>query len=167
MSRKLLEKVYAELHQEAYQWSRQCVNYSDALAEDVLQTVYLKILNGKAKYNQRSSLKTWLFSVIRFTAVDAFRSSKHQVSLEVVSDQTEELPLEALDEDFYTTALQQLSKNQSQVLLLVFYHNYTLEAVAEVMGLSIGTVRTHYDRGKKKLKQVLQKEKNTNYDYKG
>ena len=167
MSRKLLERVYSELHEEAYRWARQCVNYSDEQAKDVLQTVYLKILNGKARFNERSSLKTWLFSVIRFTAADSFRGAAHQVSLEAAGEQGEEPELAPLDQDFYISALRQLSQNQSQVLLLVFYHNYTLETVAEVMGLSIGTVRTHYDRGKKKLRQVLEKEKNTTYDYKG
>lgn len=161
-----MEKVYAELHQDAYHWARQCVNYSDEQAEDVLQTVYLKILNGKARYNNRSGLKTWLYSVIRFTAADTFRSTRKQVSLDAAAEQTEEPEMNTLDEHFYASALKQLSTNQSQVLLLVFYHNYTLEAVAEVMGLSIGTIRTHYDRGKKKLRQILEKEKNTTYDFK-
>lgn len=165
MSRKLMDQVYTELHKEAYQWAKQCVNYSDELASDVLQTVYLKILNGKAKYNKKSSLKTWLFSVIKFTAMDFFRGRKKLESLELIHDLPDTQDLANLDAHFYSGILRQLSDNQSQVLLLVFYHDYTLEAVAEVMGLSIGTIRTHYDRGKKKLKKILEKENNISHDY--
>jgi RNA polymerase sigma-70 factor, ECF subfamily len=39
----------------------------------VLQTVYLKVLMGKARYNGKSSFKTWLFAVIRRTAADERR----------------------------------------------------------------------------------------------
>jgi len=167
MSRELMDKVYTELHREAFQWTKQCVNYSDVLAEDVLQTVYLKILNGKAKFKNQSSLKTWLFSVIKFTALDHFRGNKKQESLDVIKDFAVSQELDDLDAGFYTNTLRKLSENQSQVLLLVFYHNYTLEAVAEIMGLSIGTIRTHYDRGKKKLKKILEKENSASYGYTG
>jgi RNA polymerase sigma-70 factor (ECF subfamily) len=38
-----------------------------------LQTVYLKILEGKARYRGEASLKTWLFAVIRKTAIGEYR----------------------------------------------------------------------------------------------
>ena len=164
MSRKLMNQVYIELHKDAFQWARQCTNYSDELAADILQTVYLKILNGKAKFNGKSSLKTWLFSVIKFTVMDFYRGQKRQESLQSVMEVPDNAIGESLDSSFYIQMLKKLSENQSQVLLLVFYHNYTLEAVAEVMGLSIGTIRTHYDRGKKKLKKILENENSVSYD---
>ena len=42
-------------------------------AADMLQTVYLKILDGKARYDGKASFKTWLFAVIRNTAAEARR----------------------------------------------------------------------------------------------
>ena len=158
MSKALMERVYKELNFEAYQWARHCVNYSDDIAADILQTVYLKILKGKAKYDNKSSLKTWLFSVIKFTVIDHHRATKTNESLDLVSGYSVNQDFSSLDEDFYINTLKRLSPNQAQVLLLVFYHDHTLEAVAEIMGLSIGSVRTHYDRGKKKLKKLLEKE---------
>lgn len=160
-----MNQVYTELHKDAFQWAKQCTNHCDELAADVLQSVYLKILNGKAKFNEKSSLKTWLFSVIKFTAIDFYRGLKKQESLDLVENIPDQNIPGDIDRDFYINILKKLSENQSQVLLLVFYHDYTLEAVAEVMGLSIGTIRTHYDRGKKKLKKILEKENNTSYGY--
>jgi len=60
--------------------------------------------------------------------------------------------------DNYLEILTQLPQRQQQVLLLVFYHNLKLHEVADVLNIGIGSVRTHYDRGKKKLKILLTKE---------
>lgn len=150
-----LEQVIRELHTEAYLWARQCCHFQDWLAKDVLQQVYLKILEGKANYHEKSSLKTWLFSVIRYTA---FENTKKQIRLYPLEEWSE---LETVEEDDSTTnpekLIMQLPEKQREVLLLVFYHGLTLEKSAEVMKIQVGTARTHYDRAKKNLKTLILK----------
>jgi len=41
------------------------------------------------------------------------------------------------------------------VLHLVFAEDFTVEGAAAVMGIGVGSARTHYDRGKKRLKALL------------
>jgi RNA polymerase sigma-70 factor (ECF subfamily) len=49
------------------------------------------------------------------------------------------------------SGLAQLSERQREVLHLVFYHDMRIEDAAQVMGISVGAARTHYERGKKML----------------
>src|SRR5687767_10159735 len=64
-----LKKELEKLHHASFGWALSCCGHDHADAEEVLQTVYLKILQGKARYRGESKLKTWLFSVIRKTAI--------------------------------------------------------------------------------------------------
>jgi hypothetical protein len=54
MKKHWLETILKELHPEAYHWSRQCCSFDEDKAKDVLQLVYLKILEGKAVYKEKS-----------------------------------------------------------------------------------------------------------------
>ena len=151
-----------ELHRESYMWSLCCCNYDRDTAKDVLQTVYLKIYEERARFSQKSELKTWLFSVIRFTSLDYFR--KHALHIEPLNEDHQEIPIpeasaEIESEELFMNLLQSLSSQQREVLTLAFYHDLTLEEIARLMELSIGTARTHYERGKANVKRLLLEKK--------
>ena len=153
MKKNQLESLIREHHEAAYYWALQLCKHQPDSAQDVLQMTYLKILENKARYNEQSSFKTWLFSVIRFTALDHFKNQRKFQALETVQLTTAIDPL--AETPNLRPILDQLPERQKQVLLLAFYHDLTLAAIAEVLDISIGSVRTHYSRGKEALKQYL------------
>ncbi|HEX5085426.1 MAG TPA: RNA polymerase sigma factor [Blastocatellia bacterium] len=152
-------------HSESYGWALSCCARSSVEAEVVLQTVYLKALTGKARYDGKASFKTWLFAVIRRTAADERR---RQILRRLLLDRRQAspppTPIERPDEAFHRVELQrlvrealaQLSRRQREVLHLVFYHDLSLAEAAQVMNVSLGSARTHYERGKKQLRRRME-----------
>lgn len=155
MNRSQLETFLRQHHRETFLWARQCCGFDGELAKDVIQQVYLKVLEGKAKLNSEDHPKTWLFSVIRFTAIDELRTMGKRLTVEIEEDMAWES--EPTETESHEDLIRRLPKMQQEVLLMVFYHDMTLEEASKVLELHIGTVRTHYDRGKKKLKEWIEK----------
>src|SRR5687767_2168665 len=65
-----IERELERLHPASFGWALACCGRRREDAEDVLQATYMKIIEGKASYGGRASLKTWLFAVIRRTAAE-------------------------------------------------------------------------------------------------
>jgi RNA polymerase sigma factor (sigma-70 family) len=143
-----------QLHPASYAWSLSCCRRDRDEAEEVLQDVYVKILEGKARFDGRSSLKTWLFAVIRRTAAArARRRIVRDLLLEKWARQEVEVaPVEYSETaEILLNALKKLARRQREVLELVFYHDMTIEEAALALNVSLGTARVHYERGKKQL----------------
>src|SRR2546427_828474 len=64
-----------QLHAAAFGWALSCCGWDRTAAEDVLQASYLKLLDGRARFEGRSSLRTFLLGVIARTAREARRRS--------------------------------------------------------------------------------------------
>jgi RNA polymerase sigma factor (sigma-70 family) len=158
MDRAELEREIEQLHAASFGWALSCCGRNREDAEEVLQDVYVKILEGKARFDGRSSLKTWLFAVIRRTAAGQARRRFVRELLTAKWARNEEAPNtpDAAAEHSQTStallaALKKLARRQREVLELVFYHDLTIEEAAEAMRVSIGSARVHYHRGKKQL----------------
>lgn len=157
------------LHGASFGWALSCCRRDPAEAEEVLQTVYLKILEGKARFRGEASVKTWLFAVIRKTAITEHRRGLLRALKSVAgSSQTSartsfaEEPAAAFEksevQQRFQRALGLLPGRQREALHLVFYEDLSLREAADVMGVSIGSARTHYERGKKRLRESLDRE---------
>lgn len=143
------------LHAASFAWARACARHD---AEDVLQTVYEKILTGRARFGGRSSLKTWLFGVIRLTALEHRRRAWLRALRLAPLDREPAGPPPPASDDARAilSALAQLPERQRQIVHLVFYEDLTVEEAAVTMGVSVGTARVHYDRGKKRMRELLE-----------
>ena len=160
-----LKAELERLHSASFGWALSCCRRDQTEAEEVLQTVYLKILEGKARFRGESSLKTWLFAVIRKTAATEYRrrllrTLRWGADLETIEPVgTSEAQTTAFErsesQTHFQAALKTLPKRQREALHLVFYEDLSLREAADVMGVSIGSARQHYERGKKKMRESL------------
>lgn len=156
-----LEASLHALHEASFGWARCCCDGNPDDAADVLQSTYVKVLSGNAHYGGRSTFKTWLFGVIRLTALELRRRGARELTLA----KRQERPADARPPDArlleqeerlsLRRALAELPERQQEVLMLVFYHELSIADAAQVMEVSLGTARTHYERGKKRLRVLL------------
>jgi RNA polymerase sigma-70 factor (ECF subfamily) len=159
-----LEAELARHHRAAYGWALACCRWDRSAAEDVLQTAYLKIVDGRARFGGRSEFRTWLFGVIRRTAGEERRRRAIRRWLPLSpngrdpgADPATEV-VRAESGARLIAALRQLPGRQRDVLHLVFYQEMSIAEAGEVLGLSVGTARTHYERGKARLRTLLGEE---------
>lgn len=161
-----------EKHQSSsYGWALSCCGRSAAEAEDVLQITYVKILEGKACYRGEASFKTWLFAVIRKTAASERRQNVlRRLKLPGLRGSYDRAPANqepdvvweiSERQQLFRHALQSLPGRQQEALHLIFYQDLSLREAALVMGVSLGAARTHYDRGKKRLRKLLAESEKT------
>ena len=73
MERAALELELERIHTECWGWALACCARNRDIAEDTLQSAYLKILSKQARFDGRSSFRTWVFGVIRHTAMEELK----------------------------------------------------------------------------------------------
>lgn len=161
-TRQQLECALRELHPASWGWAMSCCHRNEQDAQDVLQKSYLKVLEGRARFDGRSAFRTWLFGVIRRTAQEHRRWSAVRSLWSPLSGR-EASPSWGPEERFgaheHGAALLEaqaaLSVRQREVLHLVFYEEMSIAEAAQVLGVSVGTTRQHYERGKAGLAAQL------------
>ncbi len=168
MTRAELELALGSVLAVSRGWALAQARWNAAEADDVLQTSVLKVLDGRARFGGRSSFRTFVFGVIRQTARERRRRDfvRNLILLRPAA-QDEAAPgsgaAPAPDERLshshesarLAAALAQLPERQREIVHLVFYGELTIEQAAQVAGIALGTARTHYARGKQKLRELL------------
>jgi RNA polymerase sigma-70 factor (ECF subfamily) len=160
-----IERKLESFHPSSYGWALVCCRWNRQEAEDVLQTSYLKAIEGRAKFNGHSSTRTWFFAVVRTTALERRRrAAVRSLAIErlrrwITGSDSAPTPerLTEIDErrDRLRRSMTRLSPRQREMLHLVFYQDLTIEEASHILGISVGSARTHYQRGKTRLRKLL------------
>ncbi len=155
VSRSALEAI----HGQVFGWALSRSDYDPVVAEDLMQQAYVELLTGKARFDNRSSLKTFVFSVVQNLARSRYRriASRLRLLQAAGAGMTEGVvqPVEPDENTVLWRAVQELPQRQRDIVELVFCRDMTIEEAARVMGVTTGTGRVHYDRAKKTLKTKL------------
>jgi RNA polymerase sigma factor (sigma-70 family) len=133
-------------------------------AEDVTQKVFVSAWRGRAGYDRRRSrLSTWLVGIARHCIADAheararrIRSEEALLSLvEVTGDHVDETEATA-DRLLVADELARLEPEPRRVMELAFYEDLTHSQVADILGLPLGTVKSHIRRSLARLRSRLE-----------
>jgi RNA polymerase sigma-70 factor (ECF subfamily) len=157
VSRRALEA----LHSQLFGWALSRCGYDAAAAEDLMQQAYVEILSGRARFDKKSALKTFMFGIVQNLARMHFRQLATRMRLiktyagDPASLITGDETGDHHEQRRIWQAVENLPRRQRDVTELVFCRDMTVEEASAVMGVTLGTARVHYDRAKKTLAENL------------
>ncbi len=142
------------------------VTSNAALAEEIVQEVFLSLWRDGAYDTRRGSLRSFLCSLAHHKAVDAVRRESalarrqerygHKESpVAEVDGQPEVAVLAGLRDDDVRAALGELSPAQREALVLAYYGGLSQRQIAERTGVPLGTVKTRTLAGLRRLEAAL------------
>lgn len=135
-----------------------------AESQDLTGQTFLKAFENIDSYEQRDvAFSSWLYRIAHNLLVDYFRreSKRENVPIEdqPPTPSTRGNPVETvladLDSERLYRALNKLTHNQREVLVLKFIDNMSNNQVAEIMGISVGAVKSTQKRGLLALNRIL------------
>jgi|SRR6185312_13726276 len=129
-------------------------------ADDLVQDCLVRGLAKQHLWKEGTDLRAWLFTILHNQYVNQVRRSvregaavavsETEPSLTHAADQGKRLELRDLDR-----ALAKLPDEQRTVILLVGLEGMRYEAVADIIGVPVGTVRSRLSRGREALRRLM------------
>ena len=132
-------------------------------AEDVAIDTLLQLIIHKKRYNFKTSLKTYLYTIAHNMAVNVLKKRSRAMLVEVAEDLADrkELENELLDSErkrCLNAALQTLPEDIREAVYLVYFEDLSYEETAAVLGCGRKKVDNMLYRGKSLLRKALEKE---------
>jgi RNA polymerase sigma-70 factor, ECF subfamily len=159
--RLAMQVLFARHHVRVYRFVLRLVR-NEAAAEDLISEVFLDVWRQAGKFEGRSAVTTWMLSIARFKALSALRRKPEQeldeeaaAQIEDDADDPEVALVKKGKAAVLRQALSKLSAEHREVVDLVYYHEKSVEEVAEIVGIPEATVKTRMFYARKKLSEIL------------
>ena len=131
-------------------------------ADDLAQEVFLKVHRGLPYFRGEARLSTWIYRIVANVCFQARARPAREVSLEREAGQPRLDPgapdaafgqLELSDR--LAKAIARLPEQERFLIAAHHLQGIQYEALAEALGLPLGTVKTHLHRAKRRLRELL------------
>jgi RNA polymerase sigma-70 factor (ECF subfamily) len=159
--RLAMQVLFARHHVRVFRFVVRLVR-NESTAEDLISEVFLDVWRQADRFEGRSAVTTWLLSIARFKALSALRRRPDEELDEetagAIEDPSDD-PEVALDKKdkgaIIRKCLTGLSAEHREIIDLVYYHEKSVEEVAEIVGIPENTVKTRMFYARKKLAELL------------
>jgi RNA polymerase sigma-70 factor (ECF subfamily) len=156
-------EIYDRYSGRIYNFAFRFLRNAEA-AEDAVQEVFVKMLKHANQFHGDAKLSTWLFSITANWCRDYLRKADNKakesddvlVTLPTSSEHSPDRNLERREnEKLVRRALESLTDEQREAILLSRYHGLSYAEIAQIAGCSEGAVKTRVFRAMETLKKTL------------
>ena len=130
--------------------------------DDMLQDIWLTVFEKIDKLKDARAFAVWLYRIARNKVYSGFRRKERFVRLpeddELPVSDSDEPAFDADDAEKLHRALGGLSPYHREVLMLAFVEQMSYKSIADVVGCSIGTVRSRLFYAKRSLRREMERD---------
>lgn len=167
------EKIIAEYQNVVYSIAYRYAENSEDAA-DMSQEIFIKMFRNINTFQFKSKLSTWIYRVATNTCIDLVKKTKNDRNTYSIDDGYENSdgetkyseiaddssrPDVALEEgevrDVINMAISRLNEDYRLVIILRDIQGLSYDEISEIVGCSVGAVKSRISRGRKNLREIL------------
>ncbi len=137
------------------------------VAEDIVQEAFVRVLTNLSRFDPRFRFSTWLFTIAKrlymnacerlkpaydTDAVDAARANGHAPDRPAIAAEQAGNTHDALQR-----ALAVLPHDQREIVILFHMLDWSVATIAQHMDMPVGTVKSHLHRGRRRMREALER----------
>ncbi len=155
---KLVQQQYERIYRTAYLYVH---NEEDAL--DVVQEATYQAFISIHSLKNPEYFMTWFIKIVIRCAGQILRRKRDVVPLddEILSNMPDQVDSNIDESIQLLQTIQQLRENYRTVIILFYYHDYSIKMISNIMGIPENTVKTYLRRGKAELKKSYKSEEDS------
>jgi RNA polymerase sigma-70 factor (ECF subfamily) len=159
--KQALQVLFGRHNVRVYRFVLRFLN-DEAAAEDLVSEVFFDVWRQASRFEARSQVSTWLLAIARNKALSALRRrSTEELDDEVAefiedpADNPEVAVQKKQRSSILADCLTQLSAAHREIIDLVYYHEKSIDEVAEIIGVPQNTVKTRMFYARKRIAELM------------
>ena len=164
--REALEQLYSRYGKGLHSFLVKILNGDRTTAEEVVQDTMLAVWRGAANFRSESEVETWIKAIAYNQVRQRWRSRERrttrirrwlasQIEPSSPSQAGQMLDDYSLDREGLCAAIERLSIDQREALVLTYFGGLNCRETADVLGVAPGTVKSRLHRAREALRSIL------------
>jgi RNA polymerase sigma-70 factor (ECF subfamily) len=161
-ARDAMETLFARHQAKVFHFILRSV-HNRAIAEDLTAEVFLDVWRNAKRFEGRAAGTTWILAIARFKALSALRRCREapldETAVARLADQADnpEATLAGKHRcNVLRACLARLSVDHREVIDLVYYHEKSLDEVAQIINIPVNTVKTRMFHARRRIARQLE-----------
>ncbi len=140
-------------------------NSSKEIAEDLMQQIFIKVVDRSETFKFESKFKTWLWTIVRNSLIDYWRSVNHNQrnNFEEYDDENqidenssiEEALTLKIEKKMLEDCINELPEKEKEIYLLYCYSEASAEEISKVAKVNSGKIKNALFRGREKIERCV------------